>query len=178
MWSSNGKWQGTDSHASITVTPTTISLFPDIMTPDGLALIDAERVTPREFRLIWLEQGRGFDLKQVAGWLIRGVHVQAATLEQARKKALTARKKATAAHLAARLKKKAIATIWVGLDDSFNAGNCRPSTLAFYESLKTRYGAEVGGLRADELLAIRDDFYTRRAVSAAAARMVGHRLAA
>lgn len=171
-WSRNGKWSGTNSFAKLTVSPTAIILFPTLTTPDGLAVIDAERIGNRIYRITWLEQGRGFDLKAVSGWLIRGVHVQAATLEQARKKAGSARAKAAAAHLAARLVKTSLNSIWVGLNDSFAAGNCRPSTFAFYEQLKTRFGSEVGGLRADELLKIRDDLYTRRAVSAAAKRCI------
>lgn len=171
-WSGNGKWSGTDSHARLTVSRSALVLFPSLMTPDGLALVDAEQVSPREYRITWVEQGRGFDLKTVSGWLIRGTHVKAPTLAAARKKVAASRKQAAAAHLAARMENRSTASIWVGLDDSFAAGNCRPSTMAFYETIKSRYGAEVGGLRADELLKIRDDFYTRRAISAAAKRMM------
>jgi len=113
---------------------------------------------------------RGFDLKPVEGWLIRGEHIKAPTLEAARKKSAKSRKMALAATLAKRQMNRSLKNIWVGLDDSFSAGNCKPSTMAFYDKLKSIFGAEVGGLRADELLKIRDDIYTRRAVGAASKR--------
>lgn len=166
VWSDNGKWAGNNSFAVMTVTPTTLILFPTLTTPDGLALIDAEKIAPREYRLTWLEQSKGFELKPVSGWLIRGFHVEAKSLEAARKKSATSRKQAIAAHLAARQEKRDLSTTFVGLDDSFAAGNCRPATLAFYEQVNARFG-EIGGLRADVLLEMRNDIYARRAISAA-----------
>lgn len=176
-WSKNGKWSGSDSHQSLTVTPTTLGMFPTLMTPDGLVLIDAQLIGPREYRITWLEQSRGIELRAVEGFLIRGYHIQAANLEQARKKVLKVRAAALSVAVMARLKKRedrewkaGLQYIWVGKDDSIKAGNCPVGTERYREQLSVELGNEIGGIRADELLRHRDDAYTRRAINAAIAR--------
>lgn len=62
--------------------------------------------------------------------------------------------------------------VWVQVEDSYNSGNCRSMT----DSFAAEYLAKIGAsgpvcTRADLLLSVRDDSYTRRAVSHAAARM-------
>lgn len=59
--------------------------------------------------------------------------------------------------------------IWVQVEDSYNAGNCRPATDSFAKEYLDKIGA--GGdvcTRADLLLSIRNDAYTKRAVVQAA----------
>ena len=67
--------------------------------------------------------------------------------------------------------------VWVGVQDSLDSGNCAPMTSQFARRAAELLGAtgEVGAVRADWLLSVRDDAYTRRAVNAAALRMVGAR---
>ena len=172
-WSSNGKWSGTNSNAYIFATRRTFKHFPTLTTPDGLIVIDAKLITPREYKIIWIEQSRGVQLKTVSGWFIRGYHVKAKNIEVARKKAAKARSKALSAAIELRIKKQEIKRnhhhIWVSLQDSFDAGNCVPTSKKVEADLKRIYG-NIGGIRADVLLNYRDDFYTRRAVTVAARR--------
>jgi len=61
--------------------------------------------------------------------------------------------------------------IWVSVEDSYAAGNCRSMT----DQFAAEFHAAIGALgpvcaRADLLLSIRDDNYTRRAISYAATR--------
>lgn len=59
--------------------------------------------------------------------------------------------------------------VWVELEDSLKAGNCRAETMAFVEKMKAEFG-DIGAIRADKLLSIRMDSYTRRACEVAAKR--------
>lgn len=64
------------------------------------------------------------------------------------------------------------AKIYVSLDDSYRAGNCRSMSEQFAREMWQKIGA-VGecAVRGDEILRVRDDNYTRRAVSAAMHRV-------
>ena len=175
VWSDNGKWAGTNSVASITATRRTFRHFPTLTTPDGMVVVDAKKIGHREYQITWVEQSRGFDLKIVDGFLIRGYHVKAKTIDAARKKAVKARQKALKAALEIRQKRLDIvrkySRIWVSLQDSLEAGNCMASSKQVEEQLKHRFG-NIGGVRADILLKFRDDIFTRKAVAVAARRYV------
>ncbi|MDI3504950.1 MAG: hypothetical protein PWQ81_172 [Bacteroidota bacterium] len=57
---------------------------------------------------------------------------------------------------------------FVTIEDSIASGNCRAGTLNFYNNLSlVKKGFHLRALRADALLQLRDDRYTRRAVSKA-----------
>jgi arsenate reductase-like glutaredoxin family protein len=61
---------------------------------------------------------------------------------------------------------------FVTVEDSLNARNCKPATMNFYNNLDlVKKGFHLRALRADALLKIRDDEYTRRAVRTAMQRM-------
>lgn len=62
--------------------------------------------------------------------------------------------------------------VWVSADDSVGAGNCPLGTTEFRRRVELELGAqgEIGAVRADMILALRDDNYTRRACRAAALR--------
>lgn len=61
---------------------------------------------------------------------------------------------------------------FVTVEDSLNARNCKPATMNFYNNLDlVKKGFHLRSLRADALLKIRDDEYTRRAVRTAMQRM-------
>jgi hypothetical protein len=65
---------------------------------------------------------------------------------------------------------KMTSIIWVSVADSLAAGNCEAVTLreaAILWRRVLRGVGEPGAIRADALLAYRDDAYTRRAVLAA-----------
>ena len=61
--------------------------------------------------------------------------------------------------------------VWVCIEDSYAAGNCRTMTDQFASEFFARIGAEGQVcVRGDLLLSVRDDAYTRRTVSYAATR--------
>jgi len=61
---------------------------------------------------------------------------------------------------------------FVTIEDSLEAGNCKIGTMNFYNSLPiVQKGFHLRALRADALLKIRDDEYTRRAVRTAMQRV-------
>lgn len=178
VWSRNGKWSGSNSDAVIITDLATLMEFPTLMTRDGLALCRAEKIAPREWRVKWIEQSTGVSLKTVDGWLIRGYHVRAVSIEQARKKASAARKQAVAATIRerqAKLTKRAglagVRGIFLATEDSIAAGNCQSATTQFAAQIWREIGASGPcAVRADVVLMARDDYYTRRALGAALAR--------
>lgn len=63
---------------------------------------------------------------------------------------------------------------FVTVKDSIDAGNCPAGTMHFYNNLDlVKKGFHLRALRADALLKIRDDQYTRRAVNVAMKRIAG-----
>lgn len=64
--------------------------------------------------------------------------------------------------------------IYVGIEDSVRAGNCRIGTEQFASAVREKIGGEIGAVRADVLLSIRRDSYTERAVRQALTRSVVH----
>jgi hypothetical protein len=64
--------------------------------------------------------------------------------------------------------KKLLPKTFVTIEDSLEAGNCIIGTMNFYNSLPiVQKGFHLRALRADALLQIRDDIYTKRAVNVA-----------
>jgi len=61
--------------------------------------------------------------------------------------------------------------IWVNFNDSINAGNCPKGTSDFVRQNKIELD-KIGGLRADYLLQLRNDNFTKRAVQEAAKRYI------
>ena len=171
VWSANGKWSGNDSSACLSVTPRCYELLGTNLTMGGLVTLDCIQVAPREYQAWWAEQSRGFSLKVVAGWIIRGYHVTGGTLEQARKKAAFTRAQAAlnAAFKHASIDRTLLAGVMVQESDSWRAGNCKSGTSSFISTFTEKIGTRRE-IQAIELLALRDDLYTRRAVIAALAR--------
>lgn len=62
--------------------------------------------------------------------------------------------------------------VWVSVEDSLEAGNCRSETEKYAARLHAELGADgqLGAVRGDIILALRNDNYTRRAVGYAATR--------
>lgn len=102
--------------------------------------------------------------------MIKGYLSTKKTIEAARKEAETAHKKAIAAALKARQENIDLRKVFVSLQDSLDAGNCRAMSEQVEAQVKNIYG-NVGGIRADMLLKIRDDFYSRKAIASAQQRM-------
>lgn len=65
-------------------------------------------------------------------------------------------------------REKLLSQTFVTFKDSIDSGNCPVGTMYFYNTLPlVRKGFRLKALRADALLKIRDDAYTRRAVNTA-----------
>lgn len=105
-WSKNGKWAGNNSFAYLAVTARALILFPTLRTPDGGIVLDAQKVGHREYRMTWVEQGRGTAIRPCAGWWIRGYHSTKPTVEQARREAEKARHKAAGVRKGERARKR------------------------------------------------------------------------
>ncbi|MFL9922595.1 hypothetical protein PQR75_46795 [Paraburkholderia fungorum] len=175
VWSANRKWSGSNSSAKLGITARCLRELGTGLVIGGLLTLDAERIGPREYKAVWVEQGRGFGLKVVQGWLIRGHHVTGGTEMAARRKVSAARTARRDTLLAARSRYRMgadcqdLASVTVTLDDSLVAGNCRSGTSSFVK----RFESQIAGRSAvsgAELLAWRDDNYTRAALSAALGR--------
>jgi len=171
VWSANGKWSGTNSQARLQITPRCYDALGSNLTIGGLVTLDCEPVGVREYRATWAAQGKGFALNVVQGWIIRGYHVQGGSLQAARRKEEKARRERLAARQVAKLGTAgvALATVFVTRADSVRAGNCPAGTASFINSHADVLGGK-SSVRADELLKIVDDQYTRAAVLRAIAR--------
>ena len=173
-WSRNGKWRGTNSFATITVTARCLRTMEGRILQGNLVTVDCQQIGPREYEATWVQQGAGFGLKLVCGWIIRGQHIVAPTLEKARKKAKRERD-LQASHRwkerhSAPSQVQDLSRIFVTRADSFAGGNCVAGTDNFiWARLARLKGAQ--SIRADQLLAIEDNVYTRRAVAAARHRL-------
>lgn len=171
VWSANGKWSGNDSYCTLRFTRRCIDEFGDQVVVGTLVTLDCERVELRTYRATWAEQSRGVDLKMVDGWLVRGYHSTASTLQRALKQAAEARSKAAAMLAMQRAKADGpwLTRIYVTYEDSLSAGNCIPGTRSFVE----RHGLSTlnqQAIRADALLALEDSSFTRAAIAFAARR--------
>ncbi len=171
VWSSNGKWSGTNSEATLHITPRCYDTFGSNLIIGGLITLDAEAVGIREYRATWAEQGKGFALKVVEGWIIRGYHVAGGTLEAARRKAERARRERLATLQVKRMGMAGVdlTKVMVTRADSVRAGNCPAGTDSFINSHIDVLGGR-SSVPADELLKVADDTYTRAAVLRAAIR--------
>lgn len=184
VWSYSGKWRGNNSRARFDITRRALALFPDGMAA-GLVVLDAERLGPREYSMVWVQQGRGFSLDLVRGFYICGCHVRALSLAAARRAAAKMRRLAAQVEFknrAIRRKEREDAKAYarkckqtyVVREDSLSAGNCSAATDEFARQAARAIGAPENpgafALRADVLLSMRDDVYTRRAVMRAMQR--------
>jgi hypothetical protein len=150
VWSDNDKWSGT-------------------------IILDAKRTGPREFEVAWVRQSRGVELAVEHGYLIRGFHCKAASLKAARKKAAAARRAQLESAIRIRANRKGyrdFRTIFIDMADSLQAGNCAEISKQFANQVWRSIDASGPcAVRADVVLRMRDDIYTRRALSAANTRV-------
>lgn len=104
----------------------------------------------------WIEQGRAIaDLRTVKGYLVRGEHIEAKSLAEAKK--INAEKRARQAldilnHRAKTAEKRAaLAGYMFTFEDSLAAGNCRPGTQSFKSRVEAAVGHEVETLSLADL---------------------------
>ena len=163
VWSDNGKWAGLDGYFYLTM-----NVFKqqfDVI--GGLLTITTKSHTGREKECWWLEQSRGYTVKLVQGYLIRGYHIaktaKVNSLEAARlivgkrrteaaRRILKSREKNFAHRINSAQKMQLLSTIWITPQDSIDAGNCPAGTHAFRKRYQQKHGyGNVGAVRADEL---------------------------
>lgn len=106
----------------------------------------------------WIEQGKAIaDIKTVSGFLVRGEHIEAKSLREA--KAISAEHRAMqmARILSARKKsqrraeQKENGTLRITFTDSLNAGNCRPGTSEFKKKYEEAIGHEAKSISIADL---------------------------
>jgi hypothetical protein len=182
VWSSNGKWSGNNSSADLCISYEAVRLLGENgLVIGGLITLGATQVGQREYRAVWAKQGRGVSLTTQEGWIIRGYHSTAKTLELARKQAAKARAEAVQAALAVRASKTqnrvqagAYKAVWVSLNDSLNAGNCLPASEQVRARVNRALGGEVFAVRGDVLLSLVTDSERSRAMRAIATASQRH----
>ena len=112
-----------------------------------LTFVKGSKINREGMACEWVEQGKKIaDIRTVKGFLVRGEHIEAKSLKEAKAinaehramqlaRLLSARKKAER-----RAEQAANGTLRITLQDSLNAGNCLPGTSMF----KHRYEAAIG----------------------------------
>ena len=111
----------------------------------------------------WIEQGRAIaDIDTKKGYLVRGEHIEAKTLEEAKRINAEKRKQQALALLNARAKRaqkaaekkqrmEVLAKYMFTFEDSLNAGNCRPGTQNFKNLVEREVGHEVNEISLADL---------------------------
>jgi hypothetical protein len=127
----------------------------------------------------WVVQGQVYtDTYIKKGYLVRGEHIEAKSLKEARKINARNRKAAAEALIAERAKINArnnkLDKVVVTFEDSLNCGNCEPGTESFRKRVSLEKGEDVEMLNAKEVLAYGKKFglemYAKRAVASALKR--------
>lgn len=127
----------------------------------------------------WVVQGREYkDVLLKQGFLVRGEHIEASSLKEARKINAQNRKRAAEALIAERAKinarNKELEKVLVTFTDSIKGGNCEYGTESFRKRVSAEKGEEVEILNAKEVLAYGKKFglemYAKRAVASALKR--------
>lgn len=111
----------------------------------------------------WVEQGRAIaDIDTKKGYLVRGEHIEAKTLEEAKRINAEKRKQQALDLLNARAKRaqkasekkqrmEELAKYMFTFEDSLNAGNCRPGTQNFKNLVEREVGHEVNEISLADL---------------------------
>lgn len=106
----------------------------------------------------WIEQGKAIaDIKTVSGYLVRGEHIEAKSLKEAKAisaehramqiaRLLSSRKKAQR-----RAEQKENGTLRITFADSLNAGNCRPGTSEFKKKYEEAIGHDATSISIADL---------------------------
>lgn len=104
----------------------------------------------------WVEQGRAIaDLKTVKGYLVRGEHIIAKSLNEARRINAENRKRVALSLLNERAKNnrklEQLESYMFTFEDSLNSGNCRPGTQSFKHRVEAEIGHEINEISLADL---------------------------
>lgn len=111
----------------------------------------------------WVEQGRAIaDIETKKGYLVRGEHIEAKTLKEAKRINAEKRKQQALDLINARAKRaqkaaekrqrmEELAKYMFTFNDSLNAGNCRPGTQNFKNLVEKEVGHEVNEISLADL---------------------------
>lgn len=79
IWSSNGKWSGTDSYYSLRLRPSE-----DFEVIGGMVTVFSKKDKNKKvMKCTWFSQSRGYELNRHQGYLVCGYHTEASTKEKA-----------------------------------------------------------------------------------------------
>lgn len=144
-----------------------------------LTFVRGQKVKREGMACEWFEQGRAFtDTRMEKGYIVKGEHIEANSLREAREISARHRREAAATLLgqraAMRAKESELEKVTVTFDDSIKAGNCLPGTNEFKRKVETLTGKEVETLTGKEVMQYGKKFhvelYAKRAVAAAMKR--------
>lgn len=148
VWHAKHSWSGTNSVRRFSVAPYVLRGDKAHWVIGGLATLDYRKVRPGVIKATWAEQSRGVDIKAVSGWIIRGYHIEAGTLEQAERTIRRRRLAALAVRAAEHLKGQRLSHGWIVWNDSIAVGNCPAGTEAAARRVAEYLGITVAELRA------------------------------
>lgn len=158
VWSKNGKWSGNDMYVSLHAPEKMLKNLVIVQIHGVLSFFEKnkQKKNSKAFPCYWVEQSRGFSVKLIAGFCVRGQHIIAPDLKTAIKKVATQREKTAKALIASRnakrIEKIKLCGTWVTIDDSLKAGNCLPGTQNFFNRVIVPAFGQAGAVRADALL--------------------------
>lgn len=118
----------------------------------------------------WVEQGRSIaDVSIHKGYLVRGEHIEAKSLNAAKKINADHRAKALAVLVAKRKKEIKLSNVMVTFDMSLSSGNCKAGTQSFVNKIEEELGRKVTELSAYWVLyygrKFGVEYYAQRAVN-------------
>lgn len=123
-----------------------------------LTFVKGDKIIREGMACEWIEQGKSIaDIKTVKGFLVRGEHIEAKTMKEAKAINAEGRAMRLASLLSARKKaerraeQKANGTLRITFQDSLNAGNCRPGTQEFKHKYEEAIGHEAKDISITDL---------------------------
>lgn len=144
-------------------------------------IIKGDRIKREGMKATWCIQGRSFtETCMVDGYLVRGEHIAAKSLEEAKRINKANRAKALVSLMRERrrnaLRDMELSKIDVTISDSINGGNCQFGTDNFRQKVEDLLGHEVTHMSADELMRyarlFKVEYYALRAVNQARSRII------
>jgi hypothetical protein len=144
-----------------------------------LTFVRGQKVKREGMACEWFVQNRAYtDTGMIKGYIVKGEHIRAGSLREAKK--INARHRREAAAIlwgqraTMRAKEKELEKVTVTFDDSIKAGNCSSGTNEFKRKVETLTGKEVDTLTGKEVMRYGKKFhvelYAKRAVAAAMKR--------